>query len=106
LQDIWLGLLFCCIAWHFIYQRKLAEAARHFVEKYCKDQDIQFMSIAKIKTRLVLDKSKGLMWRNHYCFEFSGDGERSNEGTLILRGDQVELIDLPPYPINASLDNH
>ena len=100
MQDIWVGLLFFCIAWHFIYQRKLAESARLFIEKYCEENGIQFISIAKVKTGLVFDNRKGLVWRNHYRFEFSGDGERSNEGTLILRGNRVEDIDLPPYPIN------
>lgn len=98
--DIWIGLLFFCIGWHFYYQRKLAESARRFVEKYCEDNNLQYISIAKLRARLVIDKKRGLMWRNHYCFEFSGDQESRYEGILILRGTKVENIDMPVYRVN------
>lgn len=97
---IWLGLTFFCIGWHFYYQRKLAESARQFAHNYCEEKGLQFISIAKVKSRLVMDKHQGLRWRNHYEFEFSGDGQSSYEGTLILLGNKVQKIDTPVYRVN------
>lgn len=97
--NVWIGLLILCIGWHFYYQRKLAEAARRFVQKYCDDNSLQFMSVAKVKSRLVIDNQKGFLWQNHYLFEFSGDGESQYEGTLILRGTKVKDIDMPVYRV-------
>ncbi len=96
---VWLGLLFFCIAWHFIYQRKLAESARRFVEGYCEEHTIQFISIAKIKSRIVFDKKRGFSWKNRYLFEFSGDRESRYEGTLVVLGTKVKSIDVPVYRV-------
>jgi hypothetical protein len=96
---VWLGLMFFCIGWHFIYQRKLAESARRFVQGYCDEHNIQFLSIAKLKSRIVFDKKQGLTWQNYYTFEFSGDRESRYEGTLIIQGAKVKNIDLPVYRV-------
>lgn len=96
---VWLGLSFFCIAWHFIHQRKLAEAARRFVQGYCEEKSIQFISIAKLKARIVFDKNKGFTWKNHYVFEFSGDKESRYEGTLVIQGSKVKDIELPAYRV-------
>jgi hypothetical protein len=99
LETVWLGLIFFCIGWHFIHQRKLAESARRFVENYCEEHQIQFISIAKIKARMVFDKKQGMTWKNHYQFEFSGDRESKYEGILIIQGNKVQNIEMPIYRV-------
>jgi hypothetical protein len=99
-EEIWIAMLFFCIGWHFYHQRKLAESARRYIAKYCEENTLQFMSIAKLKARIVIDKKRGIQWENHYHFEFSGDGESSYEGTLTLRGTKVKDIDMPVYRVN------
>jgi hypothetical protein len=99
LGTIWIGLSFFCLAWHFIHQRKLAESARNFTKNYCDEHSIQFISIAKLKSRLIFDKGRGLTWQNNYVFEFSGDQETRYEGTLVIQGSKVKNIDMPVYRV-------
>ncbi len=100
LTTIWLGLGVFCIGWHFYYQRQLAEAARSHAHKYCEQQGIQFISIAKISSGLMMVPGKGVRWKNRYLFEFSGDGQSKYEGTLTLLGNQVQTIETPVYKVN------
>lgn len=100
LGTVWLGMIFFCIGWHFYYQRKLAEIARRRVHKYCEEQGIQFLSIAKIQSRLVMDPQQGLRWKNLYGFEFSGDGESKYDGTVTMLGNKIKSIDTPVYRVN------
>lgn len=97
---IWVAMVLFCIGWHFFYQRKLAEIARRYVHKYCEGNDIQFLSIAKTKSRLRFGEKQGLRWHNEYTFEFSGDRDSKYEGTLILNGTKVSNIDLPVYKVS------
>lgn len=99
METVWLGLVFFCIGWHFIHQRKLAESARRFVQNYCEEHQIQFISIAKTRSRIVFDSKQGLTWRNDYRFEFSGDQQSKYDGTLIIQGNKVKDIDLPAYRV-------
>lgn len=99
LGTIWIGIICFCVGWHFYYQRKLAEFARQTAHKYCEENGIQFISIAKIKSRLVMDSQKGLRWQNLYTFEFSGDGESKYDGTLTLLGNKLKAIDTPVYRV-------
>ena len=99
MENVWLGILLFCIGWHFMYQRKMAESARRYIVNYCEKNQLQFISIAKLKTRLGFSKREGLLWKNDYHFEFSGDGESRYEGTLTMHGVRVYNIDMPVYRV-------
>ena len=99
MQEIWIALGLFCFMWHLHNQRKMAEIARFHMQKYCDQNDLQFISIAKVKTRLVIQKNRGLVWRNLYHFEFSGDGVSCYRGEVTLLGTRIESINLPPYRV-------
>lgn len=99
LVDIWVGLGLFIIGWHFYHQRKIAELARDHAAKYCEQNNLQFISIAKIKARLKSQPHRGLIWCNEYQFEFSGDGESAYQGHLTMHGTRLESVDLPVYRI-------
>jgi len=99
LVDIWFALGFFCVAWHFYHQRKIAEIARHYIVTYCEKNSLQFISIAKVKSRLSNRPNSGLVWCNDYSFEFSGDGESSYQGSLVMHGTRIHDVDMPPYRI-------
>ena len=99
MDTVWFAILLFCLWWYFIYQRKLAESARQYMQKYCEDHQLQFISIARSRTRLKFDAKRGLYWQNHYGFEFSGDGESRYEGTLVLNGTKVQSVDMPVYRV-------
>ena len=99
MKEIWILLAICCVMWHFYHQRKISEAARYHMKKYCDQNGLQYISIAKIKARLTVGK-RGLVWKNLYDFEFSGDGESLYKGTVTLYGTRLDNVELPPYRVN------
>lgn len=99
-ENIYYLLFVCLIFWYFIYLRKVSEFARVHADKYCQQESLQFISIARRKSRLKFDKKHGPHWYSTFDFEFSGDGESRYQGVLYLRGYKLESVHLPPYKIN------
>jgi hypothetical protein len=99
MTDIYIFLLVFLLVWHFIYQRQLAEIARRQVKNYCEQQNLQFLAIARNRTRLAFNKRAGIHWRVCFEFEFSGDGESSSCGTLLMAGKKVREFNLPAYRV-------
>jgi len=99
MENIYYLLVFCLFCWYFAYLRKVSEAGRHHVNAYCKKSGLQFIALARKSTRLTFTKRKGLVFRTLFDFEFSGDGESSNQGKLILYGLKLEKIEIPAYRV-------
>ena len=76
-----------------------AEIARNSASNYCEQNGLQFIAIARISNRLKFDKRSGLYWLSNFAFEFSGDGESSYQGELIMAGKKIKDIKLPAYKI-------
>ncbi len=91
------------LLWYFIYLRKIAEAARKHALNYCEKEDLQYIAIARRSSRLTFNKQLGLFWRSIFDIEFSGDGESSYQGAIILHGLKLVDIELPAYRINTTL---
>jgi hypothetical protein len=91
-----IGLLF----WYFVYLRKVAEFARSHINKYCENEQLQFISIARQSSRIRFNKVSGPHWLSIFEFEFSGDGESSYQGLITLRGYRLDDINVPAYRIN------
>lgn len=100
MENIYLLLLFCLACWYFIYLRQVSEAGRHHANQYCKKSSLQFIAIARRTTRLKFSKQHGLAFYSTFDFEFSGDGESSNQGLMTLRGLRLENIELPAFRVN------
>ena len=99
MENIYYLLFFCLICWYFIYLRKLAEAARKHANRYCEQNNLQFIAIARRSSRLTFTKKHGLVWRSLFDIDFSGDGESSNSATLTLIGLKLDSVDVPPYRV-------
>lgn len=97
MENILITLVFVAFAWHFWYQRNLSEYAMTHAKRYCDDMNLQFMSVARHKTSLVIDKRRGLVWKTTWCFEFSGDGESKYDGELIMLDQYLKHISTPVY---------
>ncbi|MFD2165834.1 DUF3301 domain-containing protein [Thalassotalea euphylliae] len=99
MADIYLFLFIFLIGWYFWYLRKVAEMARAHAGRYCKQQGLQFMSIARRTARPAFSKRKGFHIVSCFEFEFSGDGESSVQGLLYLNGLKLDKVDLPAFRI-------
>lgn len=99
MENIYLLLFFCLFCWYFLYLRKVSEAAKRFADRHCEKEQLQFIAIARRKSRLAFNKIKGIYLLSIFDFEFSGDGESSYEGIIILNNLKVDNIELPAYRV-------
>ncbi|QBY03233.1 DUF3301 domain-containing protein [Thalassotalea sp. HSM 43] len=99
LSDIYLLLGLFLLVWYIWFSREIAEIARNKCQQYCEQHGLQFISIARTKTRIRFSKRQGLYIHAEYLFEFSGDGESAYAGTLIMHSKKVAAFDLPPYKV-------
>ena len=85
----------CLLFWRF---RAIAETANQHLNDYCERQNLQLLSIARIKTRIGSYRGK-LDFHSEFSFEFSGNGEDSYQGVLTMVG--LKTLDLytPAYRI-------
>jgi hypothetical protein len=100
MENIYYLLCFALCCWYFIFLRKVAESARRHVKQYCQQKNLQYLSIARLSSRLRFNKKQGLYWLSRFEFEFSGDGESQYLGHAILTNYRLEKIDLPAYRVN------
>jgi hypothetical protein len=98
LFDIMLLLIIAIIAFQFWRIRAITEQANRYMHHYCDKNQLQLISISRRKTRLTLFRGK-LDWYNEFDFEFSGNGEDSYRGELVMKGLSVQSTDLPAYRI-------
>ncbi|MDP7591517.1 MAG: DUF3301 domain-containing protein [Litorilituus sp.] len=100
MENIYYLLFFSLLCWYFIYLRKIAEAGRMHAKRYCENNGLQFIAIARRSSQLSFTKQHGVAWRSVFDIEFSGDGESNNCATLTLLGLQLNNVDVPPYRVN------
>ncbi|GAW95371.1 MULTISPECIES: DUF3301 domain-containing protein [Colwellia] len=100
MENIYYLLFFCLFCWYFVYLRQVSEAAQRYVNNYCKETGLQFISLARRSSRPKFTKQHGLCIYSTFDFDFSGDGESNNHGYLTLYGLKLEQINLPAYRVN------
>jgi len=97
--DIYLLLGIFLVIWYFWYLRKVAEMAKLHASKYCKTQNLQFISIARVSAKPHFNKREGFIIKSCFEFEFSGDGQSSSVGIINLSGLRLNNIDMPAFRI-------
>ncbi|WP_448213848.1 DUF3301 domain-containing protein [Colwellia sp. MEBiC06753] len=97
--DIYIFLAIFLFGWYFWYLRKVTETARVHAERYCQQQGLQLISIARRSARPAFNKRNGVFIKTIFDFEFSGDGESSATGAMELNGLKLINVDLPAYRI-------
>lgn len=86
-----LGLLAICLLAAGYWQiRRQSEFARHWLERYCRQQQFQLLSVYRY--RYVWQKGRLLA---RFRFEFSHDGLQRDEGDLWLHSLTVLKVSLP-----------
>lgn len=100
MENIYFLLIFCLFCWYFSYLRKVSEAAKRHLSRYCKEGNLQFIALARRSSRLRFSKRHGICIYSIFDFEFSGDGASKNQGDLSLYGLKLEQINVPVYRVN------
>jgi hypothetical protein len=87
--------LLAAMFWRF---RAISEAVKTQLETYCERQQLQLISVARVKIRLGSYRGK-LDFHSDFAFEFSGNGEDSCQGHVKMIGLKVQDIDTPAYRV-------
>jgi hypothetical protein len=87
--------LMAAMFWRF---RAISEALKTQLDLYCERQQLQLISMARVKTRLRSYRGK-LDFHSDFVFEFSGNGEDSCQGQVKMIGLKVHSIDTPAYRV-------
>jgi len=100
MENIYYLLLFCLFCWYFVYLRQVSEAAKRHLNRYCKEGELQLLSLARRSSRPKFTKQHGLCIYSTFDFDFSGDGESNNQGHLTLCGLKLEKVHVPAFRVN------
>ena len=98
--NIYLLLSVSLAFWYFFYLRKVAEMGKHHAQRYCKQENLQFIAVARSSSKLKFTKKLGFHLQSHFDFEFSGDGESQYQGQIVLHGLKLVKVDVPPYRVS------
>jgi hypothetical protein len=86
------------IAFQFWRLRGISEFSIKYANKYCEQQNLQFLSLARRATRISSYRGK-IDWKIVYQLEFSSNGEDAYVGTMTSFGSNVIEMNLPAYKI-------
>ncbi|WP_296048796.1 DUF3301 domain-containing protein [uncultured Alteromonas sp.] len=100
LFDVLLLVLLCAGAAFFWRIRTISECANQYLQRYCEQQRLQLVSVARKSTRPMFFRGK-LDWRSEFLFEFSSTGDDCYQGELVLNGLTVVKTETPPHRINT-----
>ena len=78
----------------------MSEAAKRHVHNYCKQDGLQFISLARRSSRPKFTKQHGLCIYSTFDFDFSGDGESNNQGYITLCGLKLEQVNVPAFRVS------
>ena len=87
--------LLAAMFWRF---RAISEAVKSQLDAYCDRQQLQLISVARVKIRLGSYRGK-LDFHSEFVFEFSGNGEDSCQGQVKMIGLKIQNIDTPAYRV-------
>ena len=87
--------LLAAMFWRF---RAISEAIKSQLDAYCDRQQLQLISVARVKIRLGSYRGK-LDFHSDFIFEFSGNGEDSCQGQVKMIGLKIQNIDTPAYRV-------
>jgi hypothetical protein len=76
--------------------RGIAESTVKYAKQYCKKEGLQYISLARVKTKLSFHRGKP-DWLIDYQLEFSSDGEMQYNGIIQTHGKDVIKVELPVF---------
>ncbi len=84
------------LVWFWIDTIRARETALGAAAEACRADNLQLLdeTVAVRSLRVARDSVGRLRWRREYRFEFSDNGDNRRSGTLVLLGDEVELLEL------------
>ncbi|WP_289027943.1 DUF3301 domain-containing protein [uncultured Paraglaciecola sp.] len=99
LHDLIVLILILCFIAMFWRFRAISEQVKVSLEHYCETHNIQLISVARVSTRIKSYRGK-LDFHTEFYFEFSGNGEDSYRGRILMIGLRSVKVETPAYKID------
>ena len=96
MTDLLVLFLICLIGAECWQRRQQSELAERLIKHYCKNTDLQLLSIARQSFGIPLCLSRVTQKANAFVFEYSVDGVGKEEGELYLVGLQQPIFRVNP----------
>jgi hypothetical protein len=80
--------------------RSIAEYAVEYANQYCKKHQLQYISLARVSTKLKAHRGS-IDWQLCYQMEFSSDGQTEYVGAITTHGKRVINVELPAYRVES-----
>jgi hypothetical protein len=98
LASLILILLIIVAAIQFWRLRTISEFMIDYANQYCNKHNLQYISLARTKSRFTGYKGK-LDWQLCYELAFSSDGETEYKGNITCHGKYIIRLDMPVYRV-------
>lgn len=87
------------LAWFWFDSLRSREIAKGICQRACSQLQLQLLddTIALVRVRLKRNRYGRLRVQRVYLFEFSQGGESRLQGTIVMRGYALEMLELPGY---------
>lgn len=100
LASLVLLLLIIVIAIQFWRLRTIAEYMIDYANQYCDKHNLQYISLARTKSRFTGYKGK-LDWQLRYELAFTSDGQNEYKGDITCHGKHIIRLDMPAYRVES-----
>lgn len=86
-------------AWLWLDSLRARESGLRAAVRACQEEGVQFLddTVAIRSLRVVRDDDGRLRLRRVYSFEYSDTGNNRREGSIVLVGHDVEMINVRPH---------
>ena len=99
MATLWTFILIGAVIGLFWFTRQIAEHANQHAQRQCQQLGVQFVSVACKKWRFGILRRGNIGVKSEFLFEFSSDGERLYQATLLMENTKLKQAIIPPHTI-------
>jgi hypothetical protein len=101
MSELAAALAIAALGWLWYDSMRARERALGAGRQACKRDGLQFLdeTVQIARLRPARDREGRLVLRRTYRFEFSDDGVRRREGTVVMLGAELESLHLEPFRV-------
>ncbi|MCZ7566822.1 MAG: DUF3301 domain-containing protein [Burkholderiales bacterium] len=99
MSELVAALAIATIGWLWYDSMRARERALDAGRQACEREGLQFLdeTVQIVKVRPARNGEGRLVLRRFYRFEFSDDGMRRRDGTIVIIGAELESLELSPF---------
>lgn len=102
LSQWWPLLLLACFAGYWWQAVRVKELAFSAAARRCKTEDVQLLDDSIALKTMGFKRSDGgpMGFERQYAFEFTSTGDQRYQGWVVMRGQRLVSVELPPHRLH------